>query len=162
MTHVDSQSFFSILGCIELLNHEYIVKKPGYSIMLKSYFTQLIVFLSRYYSENFLERNTVWYFSKVLSYIEVNYIETIKIEELAYMCHLSRRQFQRSFKDYFQVTPYEYILNKRMEKAYYLLKESTLSITEIALSCDFGDSNYFSRLFKNRTSKTPNEFRLHS
>ncbi|MBC7960165.1 MAG: AraC family transcriptional regulator, partial [Vallitaleaceae bacterium] len=39
--------------------------------------------------------------------------------------------------------------------------ESTLPITEIALSCGFNDANYFSRLFKSKKSKTPHAFRLY-
>ena len=46
-----------------------------------------------------------------------------------------------------------------MKKAKELLKNSTLSVTEIAARTGYGDSNYFSRIFKKSCGKTPREYR---
>ena len=50
-------------------------------------------------------------------------------------------------------------MNIRIRRASALLRESTLPITEIALRCGFGDSNYFSRAFRKASGMTPSQFR---
>ncbi|MBQ4165586.1 MAG: helix-turn-helix transcriptional regulator, partial [Oscillospiraceae bacterium] len=47
----------------------------------------------------------------------------------------------------------------RIRRACSLLRENTLSITEVALRCGFSDSNYFSRAFRKCCGMTPSQYR---
>ena len=48
----------------------------------------------------------------------------------------------------------------RVEKAKEMLRDTRLSIREISLACGYTDANYFARVFKRITGKTPSEYRL--
>ena len=53
----------------------------------------------------------------------------------------------------------EYVNNHRTEKAKQLLLSSNLQVQQIAQSCGILDVNYFTKIFKKYTGKTPNEYR---
>ena len=57
-----------------------------------------------------------------------------------------------------QTTPRQYLLNQRIQRATYLLINTTLSITDIAGECGFSNLYHFCRTFKQRTGLTPSEY----
>lgn len=81
------------------------------------------------------------------------------VNELTNLAHISNYHFCRLFKQSTGKTVIEYINELRLRKAILLLKDSTLSITEIALLCSFNDANYFSRVFKNNIKMSPYQVR---
>ena len=64
-----------------------------------------------------------------------------------------------AFKRDTGMTITEYILSRRIEYAEYLLTTTDLEIQTVALHCGIMDAQYFSKLFKKRTGKTPTAFR---
>lgn len=80
------------------------------------------------------------------------------IKEVATYCNLSEFHFFRSFRQAFYITPYQYILKKRLQLAASLLKEKTMSITAIALHCNFPDLFTFSKAFKKHFGYSPSQF----
>lgn len=100
-------------------------------------------------------------FVKVLnSYILKHYLNTITIKELAELVNLQPNYFIQTFKKHFKDTPINYINNLRIDKSVRLLRNhSNFSIDEIASSCGFSDSRYFSRLFKKKYGITPSMYR---
>nr|WP_283244887.1 helix-turn-helix transcriptional regulator [Gehongia tenuis] len=79
------------------------------------------------------------------------------MEGLPYSVDYLRRLFTREFG----VTPQQYLIQLRMERARQILKQPGLSVTEAALSCGFYDARYFSRLFRRETGQTPSEYARH-
>ena len=75
--------------------------------------------------------------------------------------HISKSESQtiRLFKKIFGITPYTYVLSKKIEFAQKLLIDTNLSIKEIATKLCFADEYYFSNIFKEKTGKTPTEYR---
>ena len=63
------------------------------------------------------------------------------------------------FKEHYQCTPYEYMLQCKLNSAGNMLKYTKLSIKEIASMLDFNDQYYFSNLFKQRNGVSPKKFR---
>lgn len=53
----------------------------------------------------------------------------------------------------------EYVRDKRMQRALYLLNTTNLQIQTIAMHCGIMDVQYFSKVFKKETGKTPKEYR---
>lgn len=94
-----------------------------------------------------------------LKYIDENYAKEIDIKELAKQEHMSYTYFRTIFKKRTGTSPNQYIITIRLRNASLLLKQTELSIKEIAESVGFSDQMYFSRIFKKRFSMTPKEFR---
>lgn len=90
--------------------------------------------------------------------IETHYQNAIKIKDLAQLTPWSLSQFERHFKAAFQMTPKQYIQQKRFEVATQLLL-SGQKVTEVALACGYTDHSAFSRKFKELTGMTPSQFR---
>ncbi len=81
------------------------------------------------------------------------------VEELAEELNISRVQLYRKIKALLNINISDYINNIRLEKAKELLKNSSLTISEVAYSCGFSSPNYFSTSFKHKYTISPKEFR---
>lgn len=96
---------------------------------------------------------------EILDFIRKNYSYHLSVDGLAARCGIDRSQLFRIFKQYLGISPQEYIICYRLERAAQLLKTTSLSVTQVQLSCGFGDLCHFSRLFKNRYGLSPTAFR---
>lgn len=94
--------------------------------------------------------------------IDAGYMKEISVEEIADQFQISVTYFNRIFKQFYEVTGKEYIINVRVEKAKEYLKNPNVSIKEAGAMVGYGDSNYFSRIFKKKTGLTPIEYRNQS
>lgn len=128
--------------------------------------TELSLLLS-YFLENIPENritvNTSPYFahlSRIVEYIETHLSESITISDLAREIHLHPNSFTRLFKAHIGVTPIEYLLNKRIEKAKHLLSTTDISVQEAASAAGFKDQFYFSKQFKKNAGYSPSEYKL--
>ena len=81
------------------------------------------------------------------------------IEYLARECGVSVRSIFRLFNEYIGVTPYAYLQRQRMEKAKYMLKNSSVSIKEIAEKLGFRNALYFSTVFSRSVGMSPSRYR---
>lgn len=95
----------------------------------------------------------------LISYIRANYSEEIDISTLASVAGFSRSELYRSFAQYANADPMEYVASCRLAAASALLVEGELSITDIALSTGFSSSSYFGKFFRHHTGFSPGEFR---
>lgn len=96
---------------------------------------------------------------KSLEEINKNFNKNINLTEVAEKSFLSYVQFARRFKNSVGLTPKEYVNNMRMDRARYLLTESTITIKEIAIECGFSNEYYFSNFFKESNGISPTEYR---
>jgi AraC-like DNA-binding protein len=85
--------------------------------------------------------------------------ERLDLEELARAVHMSRSNLIRVFKKNYSVTPYEYLLGLKIETAKLLLRETSLSSSEISRRLCISDEHYFSTLFFRRTGMRPSAYR---
>lgn len=81
------------------------------------------------------------------------------IEDLARSCGISDRSIFRLFKKYIGVSPHAYRKHLQMEKARYLLKNTSESIKEIAEKLGFSNAFYFSSVFSRSVGIPPSDFR---
>ncbi len=97
---------------------------------------------------------------KVLSFIDDQiHDETTCLEEIASIAGLSLSHFKARFKQEVGLAPGNYIISKKIELAKGLLKNTELSITDIAMDLGFSTSQYFSTTFKRYTGVTPGRYR---
>jgi AraC-type DNA-binding domain-containing proteins len=95
----------------------------------------------------------------VLEYIRDHYRDPIRIDTLASMAYQSRYHFIRSFKKEIGVTPYQYVLQLRMEEARQLLRQTDKSITDISFGLGFASVSQFQRAFARTMGVPPKAYR---
>ncbi len=95
----------------------------------------------------------------MMSYIQQHYHEKVSLEEIASSAAVSKRECLRCFQLCIHKTPFEYLLDYRIETAQKLLRASRLSVLDIALQTGFSSESYFCKIFKRLCGKTPNAYR---
>lgn len=83
----------------------------------------------------------------------------LNLDEASAALHMSKSNLIRSFKRIYGVTPYEYLLSLKIESAKVLLRETRLSVREIADKLCIVDEHYFSTVFYKRVGTRPREYR---
>ena len=101
--------------------------------------------------------------AECIQYIELHFCDPdLDIKSICDVGFLSRSNLYRLFLNHFGISPKQYIIKLRMNKALSLLIDGKLSVTEISLSCGFGDDKYFSRVFKNTYGYPPSQLQKHA
>jgi transcriptional regulator GlxA family with amidase domain len=77
------------------------------------------------------------------------------VKRLAQVSGVSEAHFARSFKQAFGVPPHRYLLSRRIEQATTMLRDTELSITEIAFHTGWGSLGTFGRTFRDVTGESP-------
>ena len=132
----------------------------GRKTLLLSYFLQLAVLLSRLYNAPKLNGDAAAA-ALAAAYLERNYAKPVTSAELVRLSNYSPRHFNRLFASAYGTTPMQYLTDIRIRRACALLRESSLTMSEIAAQCGFGDPNYFSRIFRKKTGAAPSEYKNH-
>jgi AraC-like DNA-binding protein len=81
------------------------------------------------------------------------------VERLAKVSHISPGHFARQFKEAFGLPPHRYLLTRRIEKAKALLRDTQMSISEIAFHTGWGSLGTFGRTFRDVTGENPSTIR---
>jgi AraC family transcriptional regulator len=96
---------------------------------------------------------------QVLEYIDAHLEEDIKLVDLATLLDMSQFHFSTLFKQAIGTSPYQYLLQQRIERAKQLLKQTERSIVDIALECGFNSHSHLSKQFRQLTGITPTAYR---
>ena len=96
---------------------------------------------------------------QVIRYIAQNHRNDLTSQQICSHFSCSRSYMSRAFNKRTGMSIPQYITKLRMEDASFLLEHSDLSVTQVALSVGFSDSNYFTNLFKEHTQLTPSAYR---
>ena len=96
---------------------------------------------------------------QVLDYIDAHLGSNITLAELAGLVDLSQFHFGRLFKQSLGLSPYQYLLQQRVERAKTLLKHTDKPIVAIALECGFNSQSHLGRKFRQLTGITPKAYR---
>jgi len=89
------------------------------------------------------------------SFMIQNYKYNVNLERLAYLTGRSLATFKRDFEKIFHTSPHKWILQKRLEEAYFLIKEKQQSPSEIYVDLGFEDLSHFSYAFKKQFGHSP-------
>lgn len=99
-------------------------------------------------------------FEAVRAYIEENYRTALSRESVAEAFYISPSYLSHLFQKEAKLRFTEYLNQVRLEHAKALLKQYDMKVKEIAHQCGFNDSNYFCRLFKQQTNRSPSQYRV--
>ena len=78
---------------------------------------------------------------------------------LARECNISEVYFRKLFTKHFGISPKQFIIDLRIQRAKQMLAEGALSVSGISEKCGFSNPYHFCRLFKQRVGITPSEYR---
>ena len=156
----------TIRGIMELFVLEVQAKGRNGNVYLRN----LLSLLSTHYIQNFsnyfdqlnsqlsLSKLDQMQVDKINQYLEDNISRSITVDDLAELLHYSKFYFLREFKKFTGLTPYQHLMNKRLERAKLLLSAEKASIAVIAQDLGFGDQAHFTRAFKNHFNMTPGQY----
>jgi AraC family transcriptional regulator, melibiose operon regulatory protein len=96
---------------------------------------------------------------QALNYIHQNYAEKLTLDEISRSCNISKSEFCRFFKKIMRQSPFEYLLNYRIQKSIPLLLGNERNVTEISETVGFISASYFSEIFRRYMYCSPTEYR---
>ncbi len=99
------------------------------------------------------------YVKVATDFIKKNYSRKITIEEIADYVGINRKYLSSLFRKTLNVSPQDFLINYRINRACVLLAENLLSITHVAHSVGYDDSLLFSKMFKKRKGMSPTQYR---
>lgn len=98
-------------------------------------------------------------FNMVFDYIDQNYTEDLTLEAVSGVAGFSKFHFSRLFKQFTDMSFYDYLNQRRVRAAELLLLDPDIPITEIAMQSGFSSISTFNRVFKSFKKCTPTEFK---
>ncbi len=156
----------TIKSCLEEVFEEYSGQKVGFDLVIKSKLYEVLAYLVRNHiachitdEEYFARTGKLERIAPVVKYIETNYNADISYEELARLVNVSKYHFCHLFKEATGKTVVQYINDVRLDKAYELLKNTDMNITQVSMAVGFNDMNYFSRVFRKKNRISPSKVR---
>ncbi len=144
------------------LEKEALSKDTGAEQMMRLYFHQLLILISRYALQDNPIKLSGSYeiMQNAAKYISENCDADLSLQALSRKFAMSPSHFSRLFKSVTGIGLNEYINISRISAAEKLLTKKALPITEVALRCGFNDSNYFASIFKKIKGVTPKKFSI--
>lgn len=106
--------------------------------------------------KDYFERENI---SRAISYLNEEYNSEFSLEDVARIANLSQYHFIRTFKSVTGKTPYDYLLDIKIDKSKILLKIKKYSITDVCFMCGFNSLGHFSTVFKRKVGILPSQFR---
>ena len=95
----------------------------------------------------------------VKRYLDAHFTEPLSVTETAERFYYSREYLSRLFRRQFNVSIFEYILDRRLELARAMLRNGS-GVTETCAACGFGSTSYFIVQFRRRVGTTPHRYAL--
>jgi AraC family transcriptional regulator len=98
---------------------------------------------------------------RVLEYIAANLSQSLSLTEIAEIAGMSPYHFARLFKTSTGLSPHQFVLAQRIERAKHLLRGGKSSVIDVALQSGFDGQSHFSKMFRKATGLSPIRFRNH-
>ncbi|MDD5678802.1 MAG: AraC family transcriptional regulator [Kiritimatiellae bacterium] len=157
--HLPIQELTNAIVLADAMRQEINQRKAGFEFMATALFMQLLGYLARYYEcSQTPNTRALIRISKGISFLEQHYMEPIKLAELREITHQSTSALIAHFKTATGMSPIEYLIHLRIQRACEILRSKDLNITEAAFQVGFSDSNYFSRQFHRIMGLSPRSF----
>jgi AraC-like DNA-binding protein len=162
----EGPSLREIHGIIARLVQCYLDRTNYFEVGCKALFLELLYFIGRQFrdadwirSQMIFQTTQAAKLAPVLEFVKANYAQLITLKDAASLAKTSVPQFVRLFKRVAGMSFVTYVTHIRLSRAARLLKESSLTIAQVAYEVGFSDQSYFDRRFKEAFGQTPREFR---
>ena len=97
--------------------------------------------------------------SRVKEYLDNHYCTAISRNDLADVVYLNPNYLSRLFKREMNTSINSYLIDKRIDKAKSLLEHSDMPVHAVSMEVGYNNFSYFTKLFREKTGQTPNEYR---
>ncbi len=98
---------------------------------------------------------------RVTDFVQTNLAADIHLADLAQLVHMSERHFIRAFRATAGSTPYQYVIEKRLQAcAERLRSDNSLTVAQVAVSLRFNNPSHFTAAFRAHYGITPRRYRL--
>lgn len=163
-THVSSPAFIPLstegilaLYMESLRAYEQVFKQEGSEELIKVKQKEAILILLQYHPEF---KDILFDFSApgkidLEAFMNRNYHFNVDLERFAFLTGRSLSTFKRDFEKTFHLTPSRWLLQRRLQEAYYMIKEKSKVATDIYLELGFEDLSHFSFAFKKQYGVAP-------
>ena len=108
---------------------------------------------------NAAEKEKIDRYKRVVTYVQKHFAHKVTLEELAREARCNPQYLCHFFKEIAEISPIQYLIMYRIERAKVLLKETTKPVLEVSLDCGFDNVSYFIRQFKRAEGVTPRLYR---
>lgn len=138
----------------------YLRSRPESGAELCSLVYRTISLIQKNWQSDYLTSRQQSQLQPALTYLEQYGLEKeIQVGDLASLCGISERYFGTLFFRYYQTSPKQYILRKKLDNAKMLLESTALPVAVVAEKSGFASVYHFSRIFKRCTGMTPTAYR---
>jgi len=93
--------------------------------------------------------------SDIPKIVEENILNPVSVNDLAYLSGRSLSSFKRDFQSIYNMPPYHWLRERRLDKAKELLINTSMSVTDVCFMTGFENNTHFSRAFKERYGCSP-------
>jgi len=139
---------------------EYHQNKKARSVFLIALLAELFVEIIRFCSaERYASSKDLFLLQNILQYMSDNCAKKLSVPSLAKKFGLSQKNMERLFLEAVKMSPISYLIDLRLNTAAEKLRSTKSTISEIAFSCGFSDSNYFTKMFRKKYIVSPRLFR---
>lgn len=152
----DSQ--LSIKKIIMEIMEEISSQHENYQEVISALIDLLIIKINRLNNASFSNKTKDVTFIK--TYIDENYHFKIDFTQLALLINYSEGHLRKLFKDKYKISPRDYLINVRLEKAKNLLMSSNENCQSIVEICGFSDAAQFSKMFKRKYNCSPKNYAM--
>lgn len=153
----------NILPCLREILREVEAQQEGFDTVCQAYTEILVVRLMRSASFSVTSTESTPLVSRqcatIRHYIDLHYKEQLDLDTLAKAAHVNKYYMSHAFKREYGVSPINYLIRRRIEESRYLLRETDLSLSQIAQILGFSSPSYFSQSFRRSQGMSPMEFR---
>ena len=154
-----SGEFMQAIGALPEVERE-----ERFPLMLDCMAVQIMTLLLREFSTNLNSipeeaSNSDNAIARSLDYIRTYFNSNISIQDICNEINMSPYHFIRSFKQKYGLTPYQYLIELRINKAKDILACGQHSVSETAILCGFVSVSHFSSTFKRKTGVSPLEYK---
>jgi len=100
-----------------------------------------------------------WQERRATAFMDERLDQSFPVSDVADACGLSVNHFSRAFRRSMGKPPHRWLLDRRIEKARELLRDTSLSLADIALACGFAEQSHFTRVFTRTVGMPPGAWR---
>lgn len=155
-TQFCTDSDLTVLDLLQKMVFELDNLQYKYETLVNNTLYELLVSIARRDADN--EKN-IHNVDSSISYIDNHFTNKISIKHLAETSFYSVEHFRKLFKSRTGLTPKEYIMMKKLEKALKILSSTTLPLFQISDECGFENYNHFVNFCKNLTGRNPSQLK---
>jgi len=153
--HLDDRRIIDVLM---KMCAEYVMPSRPWHELKAGFYTLLSLLASRQ-EHRLFRRRGLQTIERGIRYLQVDEKQELSLDEVAAMCYVTPAYFRRLFREYAGMSPAQYRIRRKTERAKELLSHADMSVAEISDVLGYDNPSYFCRAFKKETKQSPSEYR---